>query len=94
MTFTRAFPATTTAYTPPTQATPQISGSRLSLVARRGRAVRGAPVEAGRQVERVDLDEELHKRLGEDIKEDPPQLEEVGAEQRFVAGDDVKDVPE
>ena len=55
--------------------------------------VQGAPVDAGRQAERVDLDEELHERLDEDIK-DPAELEAVGAEQRFVAEDNVKDILE
>ena len=33
MIFTRSFPASTTAYQPPTLATPRIAGSRLSIVA-------------------------------------------------------------
>ena len=36
----------------------------------------------------------LHGRLDEDLKEDHAQLEAVGAEERVVAEDDVKDVPE
>ena len=55
--------------------------------------VQGAPVEAGRRVERLEIDVELHERLDEDLK-DPAQLEAVGAGQRFVAEDDVKDVME
>ena len=45
-----------------------------------------------RQAERVGLDEELHERRDEDLKEDPDQLEAVGAVQRFVSEDDVKGV--
>ena len=51
--------------------------------------VQGAPVEAGRRVERVENDEELHERLYKDVK-DPAQLEAGGAGQRFVPDDDVK----
>ena len=48
-----------------------------------------------RVVKSSDLkDEELqHGRLDEDLK-NPAQLEAVGVEQRFVAEDDVQDVPE
>ena len=55
--------------------------------------VQGASVEAGRQVERLEIDEERHERRDEDTK-DPAQPEAVGAGQRFVAEDDVKDVLE
>ena len=47
-----------------------------------------------RRVERLEIDEVLHERRDEDLKEGPAQLEAVGAEQRFVAEDDVKDVLE
>ena len=53
-----------------------------------------AGVEEVRQVERVVIDGVQHWRLDEDLKEDPDQLEVGGGEQRFVAEDDVKDVPE
>ena len=43
-----------------------------------------------RRVDRFEIDRVLHERLGEDLKEDPAQLEAVGAEERFVAEDDVK----
>ena len=57
--------------------------------------MQGAPVEAGRQVERVEIDEELqHGRLDKHLKQRPAQLEVVGAEQQFVAQDDVKDIME
>ena len=46
-----------------------------------------------RGVERLEIDVELHGRLDEDLK-DPAQLEAVGAGQRVVSEDDVKDVPE
>ena len=46
-----------------------------------------------RRVERFEIDRVLHERLGEDLK-DPAQLEAGGAEQRFVAEDDVKNFPE
>ena len=37
----------------------------------------GAPVNAGRQVERVDLDEEQYERLDEDLKANSDELEAV-----------------
>ena len=47
-----------------------------------------------RQVERFEIDVVLHGRLDEDLKEDPAELEADGAEQRFVAEDDVEHVME
>ena len=47
-----------------------------------------------RQVERFEIDVVLHGRLDEDLKEDPAELEAVGAERRFVAEDDVEHVKE
>ena len=67
------------------------SGEVLDDATAEDGGVQGAPVEAGRQVERVDLGEELRERLDEDLKEDTAQLEAVGAERWFVAEDDVKD---
>ena len=55
--------------------------------------VQGAPVEAGRQVDRFEIDGVQHGRLDEDLK-DQAQFEAVGAGQRVVAEDDVKDVRE
>ena len=43
-----------------------------------------------RRLERFEIDRVLHWRLDEDLKEDLDQLEAVGAEERFVAEDDVK----
>ena len=42
-----------------------------------------------RRVQRFEIDGVLHGRLDEDIR-NPAQLEAVGAEERFVAEDDVK----
>ena len=56
--------------------------------------VQGAPVEAGRRVDRFEIDGVQHGRLDEDHKEDPTEIEAVGAEQRVVAEDDVKYVLE
>ena len=47
-----------------------------------------------RRVERLAVDVVLHERLDEDVKEDPAELEVVGAERRFVAEDDVEHVME
>ena len=52
--------------------------------------MQGAPVEAGRRVDRFEIDGVQHGRLDEDHKEDPTEIEAVGAEQRVVAEDDVK----
>ena len=55
--------------------------------------MQGAPVKAGRQVERVEIDGVLRGQLDEDHK-DPAHLEAVGAGQWFVAEDDVKSIME
>ena len=49
MTVAQSFPASTTAYQPPTQATPRIAGSRLSLVAaaENGRCGGATPTRSG-----------------------------------------------
>mgnify|MGYP004621398281 CR=1 FL=1 len=47
-----------------------------------------------RQVERFEIEADQHERLDENLKEDPAELEVVGAEQLFGAEDDVKDVRE
>ena len=50
MTVAQSFPASTTAYQPPTQATPRIDGSRLSLVAatENGRCGGATPTRSGK----------------------------------------------
>ena len=53
-----------------------------------------AGVEVVRQVERFVIDGVLHWRLDEDLKEDPTELEVIGAGQWFVAEDVIKDVLE
>ena len=53
-----------------------------------------ADVVGVRRSERFEIDRVQHQRRDEDLKEGPAQLEVVGPGQRFVADDDVKDVPE
>ena len=52
------------------------SGGVLDNATAEDGEVQGAPVEAGRQVERLEIDEERHERRDEDAK-DPAQLEAV-----------------
>ena len=53
-----------------------------------------AEVEEVRRVEPFEIDVELPGRQDEDLKEDPTELEGIGAGQWFVAEDDIKDVLE
>ena len=47
-----------------------------------------------RRVDHFEIDGVLHGRLDKNLKEDPAKLEAVGAGQRFLPEDDVKDILE